>query len=369
MKFKQGLILLGLTVILSACSVDVKDKDGGDSAAPVSASAPKDAGPLEATPAPRALSLHFPHDEKPNSYLVEIQIPDSVKVARRSGDDKVKSIEIPVTEGSQVIRDLSAQPGHHYLYELGQYAGGEFHKESSIEAQVPLDLVIDGKIQLVFVGGKYEAKGFERIFLMDHLVLQTMGQTLHLQGKTLISENAVIESFAPGTKAPLMQEGRSGGRIELDFEKATGRLEISLRGENGGDGKSGDPYGNVPPQGQSANFYGVPGMMCIEAPSPGGHDGSKGHRGADGRRGGNTGSAQLNILDISGFEMVTNLEPGHGGQGGAGGPGQPGGLGGYTCTGRAPSGLTGETGDHGENGVEGSPQPLCVTTAGQMNCK
>ncbi|KYG67201.1 hypothetical protein AZI86_09335 [Bdellovibrio bacteriovorus] len=156
-------------------------------------------------------------------------------------------------------------------------------------------------------------------------VLYTLGQNLRLEVKEL-SSNGKIETFPEGAQAPLDIEGRSGGIFYMIVDQGEGFLEITMRGQQGGNGSDGaEP---------DAALVGEPGKLiqckgCSEVEVLKtwlGGKGKRGYPGADGKTGGSSGSLKFTIKSYDHFVMVPHKYGGRGGNKGRGNPrgGDPG---------------------------------------------
>jgi hypothetical protein len=208
----------------------------------------------------------------------------------------------------------------------------------------------------------------------------TLGRDVLINTNEFISENGVISTFGKNTKAPSDVKGRNGGLLIIKAKKATGSLAFELRGENGGDGRDGEPYtqransGGNGADGLSEHWDSDRGSKsyCSRQPENGkpGTTGSKGRAGSNGKAGGNSGVLQLEVSDVSPeFHFTIQKEAGIAGINGKGGPGQLAGLGGqpgksaFNCNNAKP-GPEGKSGERGLDGVrekDGEIQRECIS--------
>ena len=207
-------------------------------------------------------------------------------------------ISWPKSSGSIVALENSKRifksSGNAYKYEK-LYTGGEkfelslFQEDSEEpslvkQIEIPEDLVISqSKVlsgDLVFKGGRF--------FLNGALKIQSSSYNINIEADEFISENAMIETFPSGQKANRETNGRSGGNISIRTSKATGKLFVILRGEDGGDGRSSSCMKHF-------------GYLCNAA---GAGDG------------GNYGNFSFDSKDSRNFEVTVERFPGFGGEGG-----------------------------------------------------
>lgn len=242
-----------------------------------------------------------------------------------------------------------------------------------------------------------------RIFLTNEAALTTNGFNIELISNELHSKDGVIETFPENTKAPINNDGKSGGTLKINALLATGDLKIYMRGQNGGDGANGENYQSRASDGRSAGegvrFCDCAGKNCLVTASTkfelfnkikptgtictcesNGSDGGRGADGANGRdghRAGNGGSAgqlKISIQDGREFDLQTYASKGLAGIPGNGGEGQEGGIGGQTpdtlsgrkCGGKpGPNGSKGKAGHRGELGSDGDLGLMCTYIASE----
>lgn len=257
-------------------------------------------------------------------------------------------------------------------------------KNSDVASLSIKELIVESEFKLPMP----KERGQKSIFQYDRIVLgrgsfiTTGGQDVRLEIGELVSDQGTIQTFAEGQKAEIARDGRSGGKIELVVGRASGKLHLELRGEDGGNGVNGkDPDESL------RGTKGYPGANAIYSGSydTGGHNlqspaqnggrggpGLPGFPGGNGGRGGNSGSASIKILEASEFDLSVQKIPGLGGVNGVGGKGGPGGFGGdpgkdllaqgasrpiYTSPG--PQGAEGPAGPNGNAGAGGEVEKLC----------
>jgi hypothetical protein len=57
--------------------------------------------------------------------------------------------------------------------------------------------------------------GINRLFLYRDTVLTTQGEDVTLQVGEIISDDALLQTFPVGQKAPAGQSGRAGGKLKI----------------------------------------------------------------------------------------------------------------------------------------------------------
>lgn len=176
------------------------------------------------------------------------------------------------------------------------------------------DYVIDGPVIL----RESEIIEVDRLVLTKNAVITMEDKNLTILAKEIVAEGAVIQNFTAEARAPWEKNGRSGGVVTIVAKKATGRLQIDLRGEGGGSGKHG--------------VWTDPRV----------HPGCAGSSGGDG---GNAGTLRIEIVDMGSFNI--NWQN----QGGAMGPA---GLRGYVSP-DTPEAIQPPCGRDNPNGSDGAP--------------
>jgi hypothetical protein len=259
--------------------------------------------------------------------------------------------------------------------------------------ETPKDYFINGEVILK----KDLQLKVQRLFLSDKAKIITMGYTLQITAKNIIAQGGRIETFPEGQTAAVGIQGRSAGIIEISSDKATGDLEVLMRGESGGLGLSGAPWPRPQVNARTAKpgevicipqlSTPVPSQTCFCAARPeNGIDGPKGNKGYPGKPGAPGGDTGLFKLTLHNSTTALNLNvlqfPGHGGAGGNGGPGQTGGQPspagivegaagyGFRC-GPVSNGISlgnGEPGDPGPIGPQGAINSYCLTLGAEEVC-
>lgn len=255
---------------------------------------------------------------------------------------------------SREYLDENVVTGYLYKYEVGEYAlDKKFMGIDIKEVKIPLDIVlrsnetqsIDTKEATLSTEG-FLVLAINRIYLEQNSVLYTNANNLHLKISELKSNYGNIETLPTSQSADIGVDGRRGGELIVHIENAEGDLKITLRGENGGEGRRPEGLGEKGkgPKGKKgtvngkANVYydSSPGSNggqeeeCISSPgkgSPGGK-GQKGLKANSGRPGGDSGSAIVYVANSHDFNLGFKFEPGIGGKPSLGGEGGFGGDGG-----------------------------------------
>lgn len=208
---------------------------------------------------------------------------------------------------------------------------------------------------------------YDEIQISDRGALYTMGHNVQIKTAHLISDNGIIATFPKDLTASQGKNGRSGGHIFLNIEKAQGLLNIELRGENGGQGLPGND-----PDNSLRGAYGKENE-CVGEP------GKQGYRGKPGYDGGDSGTLEIKTTNEMDFSAPVNKYPGQKGKGGIGGKGGERGLGGpmtkpgaFCLNLKLPPALEdqsrGPVGDPGPDGQDGQKQLACRTKNGVTNC-
>lgn len=236
-----------------------------------------------------------------------------------------------------------------------------------------------------------------RIFILNDKPLQTNGFNVELVANELRSEKGVIETFPENSKAPTNTNGKTGGKLTIKIQSATGDLNIYMRGQNGGDGTQGESYPNRAVDGATAGtgsrvcecigkecFIVASNLItervvcsCESKGENGGNgvNGVKGRKGHAAGNGGGAGELNISIQDGREFDLQTYSYKGLAGTPGDGGDGQDGGVGGQKpnndiqtreCGGNAgANGSKGPKGDRGELGSDGNLGLMCVYIASE----
>lgn len=330
--------------------------------------------------------LKFVALEEPGRYQAELAWPED-----------------PTSSGFTILKTRGSNKEQIYLGHLTRWldtniTGGETvtytllaasrseppQPTAEVKGRVPVDLVLAGAKSLTApdsLGHEF----YGRVYFKADAQLETLDRNLTLQGEELISEGGTLRTFSPQHKAALETPGRSGGRIQLKFKRASGVLHIQLYGEKGGDGPNG-ATGLVGGAGSN-------GGLCQNGAHGG--KGYQGKPGGYGYRGGDSGEAFVEILEPdSKLQVEFEVEPaigGAGGRGGLGGPGGPPGQRGPTDQNRrsvddgrpgrirveftsacgAGSTIDGNTGSQGDDGPSGEPgepgkiRNYCYSNAGK----
>jgi hypothetical protein len=276
-------------------------------------------------------------------------------------------------------RDTAVEPGSRYRYQIAAGQEGSWRVLDETDVTVPVDREIRGIQEIASLQ-------VQRLFLRAGTVLRTAGKPVTITADQLLSEDARIETFAPGQQAPAQTDGRSGGTLTIRARTGAGLLTVVARGENGGPGRKGSAgaAGAAGPQGSPAvlelfnpellnrlthpvtvTYNGQMGApqspqmptysvgnapppapldpiwkaiyRCQTPPGAGlpGQIGGPGQDGIPGGKGGGSGDLTIAIQEPGPLRVATRLEPGQGGlgEGGDGGP-------------RGPSGPAGALDEH-----------------------
>ena len=265
-------------------------------------------------------------------------------------------------------------------YSLEKHLDSQMIETFPLAARVPKDFVFSDTTTLEKNMSLTLKENYNRVFLKDNSRIQTLNHDLVIEvNEIIVEKKATIETFALSQKASMNKKGRSGGNIRLVSQKASGSLNVYLRGEDGGDGSSPRPKSGRPPQ-ASSGIYKIVNSKChLSRKTENGHQGQRGNKGNPGQGGGNTGSLFVEIYENNNFHLSYDFMRGRGGLGGEGGLGQKGGLPGklfnqlmqepsttdsrgIICaeTQKVRTGPRGEMGDQGINGETGSKGLICL---------
>ena len=195
---------------------------------------------------------------------------------------------------------------------------------------------------------------------------------LEINGGSILTFESKASPPPASARSPGLP-GRSGGRVYVSVAQSiAGRLDIDLRGQDGGAGGVGAP--GAPGQVGARGADAVAGLFdCRSGGQNGGKggDGQQGEQGAPGGTGGDGGSLTLSGVLGDSDRIVFRAEGGHGGagglggEGGPGGPGGQGGSGGGLCGGGHPGplGSLGPQGPPGVGGPSGRPGGRIISTS------
>ena len=73
-----------------------------------------------------------------------------------------------------------------------------------------------------------------RQVVFDMVAIKTFEHNLFIIVEEFVSNHSVIQNFPEGKKAKKFQNGRSGGNIQIEAERAIGELQLLLNGEEAG---------------------------------------------------------------------------------------------------------------------------------------
>lgn len=340
--------------------------------------------------------------EEPHLYEVDLdwqtinREPSTFFIVKRSDWTSGR-----VVQGEQgFFRDEDVQEGKDYLYQVQMINGSKSVISDWLQVQVPKDKVFQG--EEVVQTGKVEE--YARLFFKNKVRIVWQGEKLEIRAREIISEDAVLDSFAQGyKKAEVGMIGKGGGELIVKAKTLKGGLFIRADGQNGGTGVEGavgavGSPGTTGPKtflhwGEPSKFpdgaYNFKGywFYCDPPRPPGsvGGTGGAGLQGQQGGAGGNSSKVLVEIQDASNGDVFFTNKPGVGGEGGAGGPGGQGGEGGWSgeidWTTHAPrmpqgaedlsvfvqcqskqgdKGLQGSFGPQGPKGDDGFQSPFCL---------
>ncbi len=215
----------------------------------------------------------------------------------------------------------------------------------TLKISLPRDVVISG----LSLASALNLKDVARLNLKSDAVISALDKDLKISAKKLFAEpGAKIETFPLNATAGENKNGRSGGKIEINADEATGEIEVNLRGEDSGKwtitptplvGENyRGPIGASGSEGQSeckfAIYLPIPDVpvrcYCNTAPGNGGQGGAgpTGLAGFAGLSGGDSGSLSVNLKQAPNFRVVQHRVSGRGSDGSLGGVGGLGGHGG-----------------------------------------
>ncbi|MGZ3768921.1 MAG: hypothetical protein ACXVCP_04180 [Bdellovibrio sp.] len=237
--------------------------------------------------------------EEPNMYAIDVSWPetDYVVFSRRETEkdfvpvEKSKSsLRYIVKGGTQTRIEMEAR----------ETEAANLYAQLALDVSVPTDWIVTDK----FVLTDDFKINCGRLFLKKNAVIQINNFDLDIQCDEFISDQATILTFPSGLKSVQKgRAGRSGGVAKLNFKKAKGTLSLYLNGEAGADGRNGYGGGSKSEIVQAINGNYVTKTTAVP-----------GCRGQNGGNGGATGSAQIEIKDLSQLIVLPHFAPGLGGQ-------------------------------------------------------
>jgi hypothetical protein len=71
-----------------------------------------------------------------------------------------------------------------------------------------------------------------RLFLTKGSQLETLGLNITIAVNEIISDDGIIESFPRNKEASAGQSGQSGGFLQIQAKRGSGKLHIFARGES-----------------------------------------------------------------------------------------------------------------------------------------
>lgn len=357
MKF-QPLVLL-VTCLLAACGGGPKpdavgpaptvDKGGGPVPKPPTP-------PLPVTPLGEVkLSARVEPTPLPNQYQVIVQwsfVGENPEgwVLDRTEDPGGAFKSLGRLDAIQrQFLDTTSAPGKSYRFTLDSLKDAARTKLAQVDVVIPRDLEIRDTQEYETIAG------VARLFLRKGSILRPRGAGLFIDVGTIVSDDAVIESFAANSSAGPGVRGRAGAPLVVKANVATGSLRIFPRGEAGGRGVDGAPGEKGMNSFNQANGDLVPARS--------GGQGGPGNPGQPGMDGGDASLVYIDIANPSGLDLPQPFaQPGKGGMPGKGGPGGPGGAGGFNLSEPpSPNGPPGVAGmDSTIVGKDGNPLPICL---------
>ncbi|WP_374076677.1 hypothetical protein [Bdellovibrio bacteriovorus] len=217
--------------------------------------------------------------EDPNKYNLLISWKQTD--VRVDFDDQANRFRLTSTKSPQAV----AIPGDtKFTINIRSTSlDGKILFEGSKELISPQDVIIANEYSLI---GKKKIEA-NRVFIKNG-VITTFDYPFILSANEVIAENAVIQTFPEGARAPFERSGRSASSIKIEARQIRGSLKISLRGENGGHGKS-----------SYRNFESHPGCATTYAGN-----------------GGGSGSAEVYTDDDQSLKLSYEIQPGQPGNAG-----------------------------------------------------
>lgn len=220
-----------------------------------------------------------------NSYAVDIswRKTDSKVSIKKESEENFTVFE---TERNSA-RYLAGGGERFFAYVEIRNPEGRLDSAKEISVNIPRDWVIEGVEEIQ----SDRTVQCGRLFLKENAILRTLNFHLKVFCQELISERGTIETFARGSVA--MEpgvKGRSGGDVQLSFQKARGIIVINLRGEAGAAGRN--------------------GLRGFATTRSGYFPGCQGQ---DGGRGGGTGSILFLLKESSQLEISGEVVAGLGG--------------------------------------------------------
>lgn len=299
----------------------------------------------------------------PDQYRIGLKFPVGVTgVSRWVEGSPAEMVSLAGFEGGSLM-DAHFPGGTKLRYLFISARGSQ-----GLTVQVPKDLVIQGVVTVPTAG----VLKFPRVFWNRGARLITQGLDVTIEADTIFADGGIVETFPNGQRAAdgiagAGRVGRGGGKLIFRARQMSGKLEVFLRGEDGGHGAP----GAMMPRARDGAVTHTVMTVCEQPPAgPAGENGRRGNPGFDGGNGGDAGSLLVDVANAEELELHHQMIPGIGGNGGAGGPGQLGGLGGLQRVDlpgqmcrfafeinwkRGPDGTSGDPGAAGRSGKNGEP--------------
>ncbi len=291
----------------------------------------------------------------PNQYEIKLNLNPNTQFIQRydKGDADKARVLLQKPFNQQFLIDNSAQPGHQFVYELGHFENTRPVIDNSFTVNVPIDFVIKENLNLT---SDMDIHDYRRIFVDTGVVIQTNGFLFKISADQLLAPQLTIQSFVKNDIANYALSGKNGGQVQIQLRSGIGILNIEMRGQNGAKGLVGPQVpsdvslacGTViikddcQPPNYEPNIHDRP-----KFPQP-----KEGHSGGQGFPGGNSGSANVIIVEEHKLKINHLLEAGLGGEGGDGGPGQ--------IVARDNGRLIGGFGSDGLRGSNGQGGSFCI---------
>jgi hypothetical protein len=338
--------------------------------------------PISAMEIENFITVKVEPTAKPERYIVYFSWPkiqEDFKIRIRLGEVLSTVNPAQSTFSHEVAHDQNLT----YVFDILSDTN-RVQKSISKLVNIPMDLVLST--------GKNELNSDlilrpKRLFLFKDAPVTSNGFKIDLIVEELISEEALIQTFSPGSKADFGNAGATPKDISIKARTAVGKLNVVMKGQDGGDGLDGVKFQFAAAAGESPGegirncrcdaacrkYSAGSTCYCSKYGTSGGNgmDGLRGLPGGNAMPGGSTGNLKISVQDGKEFEISTSKIIGRAGIPGKGGPGQPGGSGGVAsaninCPG--PNGINGEVGNKGSDGlpsVNGLENPICIYIASE----
>lgn len=311
-----------------------------------------------------------------NDYQVQLDFPpQSQSVQRMLVDDSktLTRLELNVANGKYI--DTKPILGRQSIYQFGHINNGNYIIDKQVQVSVPIDYMLDRSLAL---DQPLTLNQYRRVFFAEGVKLLTNGYSFSINAEEMIAPDLQIETFSEGSTLS-SQNGKAGGSIVIKAKSGEGKINLVLRGQNGGKGKTPaalapdiavDPCPNGPwlPGGkQMCSAWGkmIVGPNAYEDmdpvklqthPQP-----LRGRNGDQGFNGGDSGTVQITITEQHHLQFSHSIFVGQGGEGGDGGKGQ------YVE--RNDYKAQGADGDKGARGYDGKAGSFCYQDLQSKYCE